>query len=174
MSDSRTPFRISCYGTSNVSDSTEIRSYLGGGRRFRRLLDMPVENINYVVTGKCYPLMGGVISTWLFFGAQVPLGVSFARNTLANDSLGNSTSELGFRFEASSKGHLFSESLCPSAAVPGPCCLRLFFVPQSSQERKSHMKRIKRPPHTKSPLRAPAEGSQPAAESAAQEEQPAQ
>ncbi|CDJ41075.1 hypothetical protein, conserved [Eimeria tenella] len=58
-----------------TSDSTEIRSYLGGSRRFRRLLDMPVENITYVVTGKCYPLMGGVISTWLFFGAQVPLAV---------------------------------------------------------------------------------------------------
>lgn len=58
-----------------ILDSTEIRSYLGGSRRFRRLLDMPVENITYVVTGKCYPLMGGVISTWLFFGAQVPLAV---------------------------------------------------------------------------------------------------
>lgn len=59
----------------DTPDSTEIRSYLGGGRRFRRLLDMPVENITFVVTGKCYPLMGGVISTWLFFGAQVPLAV---------------------------------------------------------------------------------------------------
>ncbi|OEH75123.1 C2 domain-containing protein [Cyclospora cayetanensis] len=76
-----------------TADTTEIRSYLGGARRFRRLLDMPVENISYVVTGKCFPLMGGVISTWLFFGAQVPLA--------------------------------------------------------SAQERKSHMKRIKKPPHTK-------------------------
>ncbi|KAL8434524.1 hypothetical protein Efla_000040 [Eimeria flavescens] len=103
-----------------TSDSTEIRSYLGGGRRFRRLLDLPVENITYVVTAKCYPLMGGVISTWLFFGAQVPLG--------------------------------------------------------SSQDRKSHMRRIKRPPHTKQRRRLIVEvpeGSQNAANAAGQGEPPA-
>ncbi|KFH01124.1 Sma protein, partial [Toxoplasma gondii MAS] len=51
----------------------DIRSYLGGARRFRKLLDIPVDNIVYAITAKCFPLMGGVISTWLFFGAEVPL-----------------------------------------------------------------------------------------------------
>lgn len=35
-----------------------------------------MDNIVYVITAKCFPLMGGVISTWLFFGAEVPLIVS--------------------------------------------------------------------------------------------------
>lgn len=61
-----------------LADSTEIRGYLGGAKRFRRLLDLPVDNVVYVVTCKCFPLMGGVISSWLFFGAQVPLAVSRA------------------------------------------------------------------------------------------------
>ncbi|KFG56477.1 Sma protein [Toxoplasma gondii FOU] len=55
------------------SDVNDIRSYLGGARRFRKLLDIPVDNIVYAITAKCFPLMGGVISTWLFFGAEVPL-----------------------------------------------------------------------------------------------------
>ncbi|KEP63070.1 UNVERIFIED_CONTAM: Sma protein [Hammondia hammondi] len=55
------------------SDVNDIRCYLGGARRFRKLLDIPVDNIVYAITAKCFPLMGGVISTWLFFGAEVPL-----------------------------------------------------------------------------------------------------
>ncbi|PFH33589.1 Sma protein [Besnoitia besnoiti] len=125
------------------SDVNDIRSYLGGARRFRKLLDIPVDSIVYAITAKCFPLMGGVISTWLFFGAEVPLIVSDSRKT--------SYFFLREGVFPSLRVRPFFIILCLNLRrrrCPVAFCLQ---EDHSTQERERRMKRTKKPKHVKRP-----------------------
>eukprot|EP00922_Rhytidocystis_sp_ex-Travisia-forbesii_P007453 GHVS01010881.1.p1 GENE.GHVS01010881.1~~GHVS01010881.1.p1 ORF type:complete len:1534 (-),score=185.84 GHVS01010881.1:14-4615(-) len=56
----------------STTDVAEMRGYLSGARRFRKFIEIDVDNIVYVIFSKVYPLMGGVVSTWLFLGCEIP------------------------------------------------------------------------------------------------------
>lgn len=54
-----------------TTDSSDIRSFLLSSRRFRRIIEVPVDGVTYVIRCKVYPLMGGVVSCWLFIGCEI-------------------------------------------------------------------------------------------------------
>lgn len=55
-----------------TSDINEIRHILTSSRRFRKLLVTEVEKCINVIYVKVFPLLGGVLSTWVFLGFHVP------------------------------------------------------------------------------------------------------
>lgn len=55
----------------STTDASDIRTFLLASRRFRKVMEINVDGITYVVRCKVYPLMGGVVSVWLFIGCEI-------------------------------------------------------------------------------------------------------
>eukprot|EP00921_Rhytidocystis_pertsovi_P025915 GHVQ01041854.1.p1 GENE.GHVQ01041854.1~~GHVQ01041854.1.p1 ORF type:complete len:1327 (+),score=167.69 GHVQ01041854.1:546-3983(+) len=65
----------------STTDTSEIRGYLMGAKRFRKFIEISIDNIIYIPLCKVYPLMGGVVSTWLFLGCSIPWMTERERDT---------------------------------------------------------------------------------------------
>jgi len=54
------------------TDLSEIRSFVMAAKRFKKIIDIPVDNVAYVVRSRVFPLTGGVVSCWMFLGCEIP------------------------------------------------------------------------------------------------------
>ncbi|AFZ79044.1 hypothetical protein BEWA_018890 [Theileria equi strain WA] len=56
----------------STSDVNEIRNLLTCTKRFKKIIVNDVDKPIYVTYVKVFPLLGGILSTWIFIGCHVP------------------------------------------------------------------------------------------------------
>lgn len=66
----------------STTDPAEVRGYITGAKRFRKFIEIPVDDVVYSIMCKVYPLMGGVVSVWLFLGCEIPWMTDREKETL--------------------------------------------------------------------------------------------
>ncbi|KAH8742154.1 c2 containing protein [Cryptosporidium ryanae] len=60
----------------STADSNDIRSFIVGAKRFEIFIELPQDEAHFFVYPKIFPLVGGVLSTWIFLGVHIPWTVS--------------------------------------------------------------------------------------------------
>ncbi|VWU49051.1 centrosomal protein CEP76, putative [Hepatocystis sp. ex Piliocolobus tephrosceles] len=53
-------------------DVAEVKSFLISSKRFENIMKLSIDKISYFIYCKVYPLIGGVMSNWVFLGCIVP------------------------------------------------------------------------------------------------------
>ncbi|CXH80133.1 centrosomal protein CEP76, putative [Plasmodium berghei] len=56
----------------STPDFSEIKTFLLNSKRFDNIMKLSINNISFVIYCKSYPLIGGVMSNWVFLGCLVP------------------------------------------------------------------------------------------------------
>ncbi|KOB59444.1 hypothetical protein PFHG_01205 [Plasmodium falciparum HB3] len=62
-------------------DFTEVKSFLLHSKRFENIMKLSIYKISFVIYSKVYPLIGGVMSNWVFLGCLVPWMTAQERET---------------------------------------------------------------------------------------------
>ncbi|KAL7068197.1 C2 domain-containing protein [Cryptosporidium serpentis] len=56
----------------STADPNDIRPFIVGARRFKRFIELPQDEAHFFVYTKIFPLVGGIMSTWIFLGVHLP------------------------------------------------------------------------------------------------------
>ncbi|CRG93618.1 conserved Plasmodium protein, unknown function [Plasmodium gallinaceum] len=62
-------------------DVTEVKTFLLHSKRFENIMKLSIDNISFLIYCKVYPLIGGVMSNWVFLGCLVPWMTAQERET---------------------------------------------------------------------------------------------
>ncbi|SCN58593.1 centrosomal protein CEP76, putative [Plasmodium chabaudi chabaudi] len=65
----------------STPDFSEIKAFLLSSKRFDNIMKLSINNISFVIYCKSYPLIGGVMSNWVFLGCLVPWMTTQERET---------------------------------------------------------------------------------------------
>ncbi|CRH01096.1 conserved Plasmodium protein, unknown function [Plasmodium relictum] len=65
----------------STTDVTEVKTYLLHSKRFENIMKLSIDNISFLIYCKVYPLIGGIMSNWVFLGCLVPWMTARERET---------------------------------------------------------------------------------------------
>ncbi|KAL5368509.1 hypothetical protein CPHLJ_5g780 [Cryptosporidium parvum] len=56
----------------STADPNDVRSFIVGSKRFRIFIELPQDEAHFFIYPKIFPLVGGILSTWVFLGVHIP------------------------------------------------------------------------------------------------------
>ncbi|ANQ09282.1 Uncharacterized protein PCOAH_00036820 [Plasmodium coatneyi] len=62
-------------------DFYEVKSFLLHSKRFENIMKLSIDNISFLIYCKVFPLIGGIMSNWMFLGCLVPWMTAQERET---------------------------------------------------------------------------------------------
>ncbi|KJP88903.1 hypothetical protein AK88_01397 [Plasmodium fragile] len=65
-------------------DFYEVKSFLLHSKRFENIMKLSIDNISFLIYCKVFPLIGGIMSNWMFLGCLVPWMTAQERETKMN------------------------------------------------------------------------------------------